>query len=98
MCLLFYRIRFASRNVLLLSFKQGHLAYKVFSCLEEKINSLVRLLNRKGKPDSFVEKGLWSGGALGIWRNGSTFVANKSAINTITNVTTMRNRWAAQRR
>ena len=24
---------------------------------------------------SFVEKGLWSGGALGIWRNGSTFVA-----------------------
>lgn len=47
--------------------------------------------------DSFVEKGLWSGGALGIWRNGSTFAANKSAINTITNVTTMRNRWAAQR-
>ena len=25
-------------------------------------------------PASFVEKGLWSGGALGIWRNGSTFV------------------------
>ena len=25
--------------------------------------------------DSFVEKGLWSGGALGIWRNGSTFAA-----------------------
>ena len=24
---------------------------------------------------SFVEKGLWSGGALGIWRNGSTFAA-----------------------
>ena len=47
---------------------------------------------------SFVEKRLWSGGALGIWRNGSTFAANKSAINTITNVTTMRNRWAAQRR
>ena len=23
----------------------------------------------------FVEKGLWSGGALGIWRNGSTFAA-----------------------
>lgn len=66
--------------------------------MEEKINSLVRLLKRKEEPDSFVEKGLWSGGALGIWRNGSTFVANKSAINTITNVTTMRNRWAAQRR
>ena len=47
---------------------------------------------------SFVEKRLRSGDALGIWRNGSTFVVNKSAINTITNVTTMRNRWAAQRR
>ena len=43
--------------------------------LKDILQSMVRLLNRKGKPDSFVEKGLWSGGALGIWRNGSTFAA-----------------------
>lgn len=75
------------------------------SILKDILQSMVRLLERKEEPDSFVEwnflGGLvrrWSGGALGIWRNGSTFVANKSAINTITNVTTMRNRWATQRR
>jgi len=45
------------------------------SILKDILQSMVRLLNRKGKPDSFVEKGLWSGGALGIWRNGSTFAA-----------------------
>ena len=68
------------------------------SILKDILQSMGRLLKRKEEPDSFVERRLWSGGALGIWRNGSTFVANKSAINTITNVTTMRNRWAAQRR
>ena len=89
----------------MLSFKQGHLAYKVFSCLGEKINSLVRLLKRKEEPDSFAEwnflGGLVRGGAEVLWVFGGMAVPlqpNKSAINTITNVTTMRNRWAAQRR
>lgn len=41
------------------------------------------------------------GGAEVLWVFGGMAVPlqpNKSAINTITNVTTMRNRWAAQRR
>ena len=53
MCLLFYRIRFASRNVLLLSFKQGHLAYKVFSCLEEKINKTGKTKSTKPKNEKY---------------------------------------------
>ena len=41
------------------------------------------------------------GGAVELWVFGGMAVPlqpNKSAINTITNVTTMRNRWATQRR
>ena len=44
---------------------------------------------------------LFGGGAVVLWVFGGMAVPlqpNKSAINTITNVTTMRNRWAAQRR
>ena len=52
------------------------------SILKDILQSMVRLLERKEEPDSFVEwnflGGLvrgWSGGALGIWWNGSTFAA-----------------------